>query len=90
MKKWTIRTMVKDNDGDIFPENIVVYDDLKTLKGVLNRIKKWKSFNERVIGLDIYVKENDKKEYLRLSISKYNELFQEIKIQQIYNETYNK
>ena len=71
MKNWYIDLYVKDNNGEIFHTlgNVYCefYDDLKTLRGVINRLKKL-NFDKlplEVVGLKIYNYKNlyDKNSY---------------------------
>ena len=71
MKNWYIDLYVKDNNGEIFHTlgNVYCefYDDLKTLRGVINRLKKL-NFGKlplEVVGLKIYNYKNlyDKNSY---------------------------
>ena len=71
MKNWYIDLYVKDNNGKIshMLGNVYCefYDDLKTLRGVINRLKKL-NFDKlplKVVGLKIYNYKNlyDKNSY---------------------------
>ena len=71
MKNWYIDLYVKDNNEEIFHTlgNVYCefYDDLKTLRGVINRLKKL-NFDKlplEVVGLKIYNYKNlyDKNSY---------------------------
>lgn len=56
MKNWYIELYVKDNKGRVYSpagtEYCMIYRDLKTLRGVLNRVKKWNMDN--IVGIKIF------------------------------------
>ena len=94
MKNWYIELLVKI-DGKIYnpcgTEYAMTYKDLKTLRGVLNRIKKWYPFNKmekEVVQVRIYNYHNfyDKNTYtLVCEFDKYDYMFKEILNAQINN-----
>lgn len=88
MKNWYIDLYVKDNNGEIFHTlgNVYCefYDDLKTLRGVINRLKKL-NFDKlplEVVGLKIYNYKNlyDKNSYELIidTLNKDSYIFDEI------------
>ena len=59
MKKWYIELFVENGQGGVWhpcgTEYTMIYDDLKTLRGVLNRMKKWDWRSEKeIVGVKIY------------------------------------
>ena len=60
MKNWYIELLVNYNGELVNPcgtDYAMLYDDLKTLRGVLNRMKKWMPFDgymQKVVGFKIY------------------------------------
>lgn len=88
MKNWYIDLYVKDNNGEIFHklgnDYCEFYDDLKTLRGVINRLKKLNFDNLplEVVGLKIYNYKNldDKNSYELIidTLNKDSYIFDEI------------
>ncbi len=60
MKKWYIELLVNRNGELVNPcgtDYSMIYEDLKTLNGVINRIKKWypiTKLNQEVVSIKIY------------------------------------
>ena len=59
MKKWYIELFVDNGQGGVYhpcgTDYAMIYDDLKTLRGVLNRMKKWSWKHEKeIVGVKIY------------------------------------
>lgn len=64
MKKWYIKLLVRRGNELVHPcgtDYSMLYDDLKTLRGVINRMKKWSPFitdkvkpGVEVVGFEIY------------------------------------
>ena len=87
MKKWLIELYV-DVNGKIFnpcgTEYAMLYDDLKTLRGVINRIKKWYPLDKKekkVVKIKIYSYTNlydNNTHTLEIELNNTDYLFQDI------------
>ena len=100
MKNWYIELYVKGKYTDTYhplgTEYTMLYNDLKTLRGVINRMKKWIPFTsmiQQVVGFKIYtytdLYDDDTFRLVTSSFIDNNEyspyLYREILSEQLYN-----
>lgn len=98
MKNWYIQLLVRRGNEIIHPcgtDYSVLYNDLKTLRGVINRMKKWNPFitnkvkvGAEIVGFKIYNYTNlyDEDTHTLVCESYLGDnLFREILSTQLYN-----